>query len=143
MNISQAAARSGLPAKTIRYYEQIGLVVPQRRANGYRAYGSREVDLLAFIHRARGLGFDIGTCRKLLALYEDGGRASADVKSLAREHLSDIERKMTELRAMADALTHLIENCHGDERPDCPIIAGLAGAEPIGCISKEHDPCDS
>ena len=127
MNISAAAEHSGLPPKTIRYYEEIGLVVPDRRENGYRDYATDDVHRLAFIHRARDLGFDIETCRKLLALYSDRSRASADVKALAKEHLADIERKMAELEAMAKTLRHLVKNCHGDNRPDCPIIDELAG----------------
>lgn len=127
MNIGMAAKRSGLPAKTIRYYEEIDLLVPDRLANGYRDYTEADVHRLAFIHRARDLGFDIESCRKLLALYSDTSRASADVKALAKDHLDEIERKMTELQAMAETLRHLIATCHGDDRPDCPIIEELAG----------------
>ncbi|MEL6373533.1 MAG: Cu(I)-responsive transcriptional regulator [Pseudomonadota bacterium] len=129
MNIGAAAARSGLPAKTIRYYEDIGLVVPARRANGYRDYADADVNRLAFIHRARDLGFDIESCRRLLALYSDRSRASADVKRLATEHLADIERKMRELELMANTLRHLVQHCRGDDRPDCPIIDDLATGE--------------
>ena len=130
MNIGTAAAQTNLPAKTIRYYEDIGLVVPGRRGNGYRDYSADDVHRLAFIHRARSLGFDIETCRKLLGLYSDRTRASADVKQLASAHLEDIERKMSELESMANTLRHLINNCHGDARPDCPIIDQLAGPNP-------------
>ncbi len=127
MNISAASQKSGLPAKTIRYYEEIGLVVPDRRPNGYRDYGQSDIHRLAFIHRARNLGFDIESCRKLLALYSDTSRESATVKALASAHLAEIEAKMVELTEMADILRHLIERCHGDDRPDCPIIERLAG----------------
>jgi MerR family copper efflux transcriptional regulator len=127
MNISAAAERSSLPAKTIRYYEEIGLVVPERRPNGYRDYSEADVHRLAFIHRARNLGFDIESCRKLLALYSDKSRESSTVKALASAHLAEIETKMRELNEMADILRHLIERCHGDDRPECPIIERLAG----------------
>ncbi len=127
MNIGTAATRTNLSVKTIRYYEDIGLVVPGRQGNGYRDYSADDVHRLAFIHRARSLGFDIETCRKLLELYSDRSRASSDVKQLASKHLSDIEQKMHELESMADTLRHLINNCHGDARPDCPIIDQLAG----------------
>lgn len=130
MNIGAASEQTKLPTKTIRYYEDIGLVVPSRRSNGYRDYSSDDVHRLAFIHRARNLGFDIETCRKLLELYSDRTRASADVKNLASSHLEDIEQKMRELEGMANTLRHLIHNCHGDGRPDCPIIDELAGPNP-------------
>ncbi|MEM6495197.1 MAG: Cu(I)-responsive transcriptional regulator [Pseudomonadota bacterium] len=129
MNIGAAADKTSLPAKTIRYYEDIGLVVPSRKSNGYRDYSDDDVHRLAFIHRARSLGFDIETCRKLLELYSDRTRASADVKKLASSHLADIEQKMRELESMANTLRHLINHCHGDARPDCPIIDQLAGPD--------------
>ncbi|MEL6298309.1 MAG: Cu(I)-responsive transcriptional regulator [Pseudomonadota bacterium] len=128
MNIGEAAERSGLPAKTIRYYEDIALVVPARRMNGYRDYSDADVHRLAFIHRARDLGFGIESCRKLLDLYTDRARASADVKRVARQHLEDIELKMRTLEGMATTLRHLVDNCRGDNRPDCPIIDDLANA---------------
>ncbi|SRR6056297_813757 len=126
MNIGDASKRSGLTSKTIRYYEDIGLVVPARRENGYRHYCDADVHRLAFIHRARSLGFDIDCCRKLLSLYSDRSRASADVKLLAAGHLADIEGKMRELETMADTLRDLIRRCRGDNRPDCPIIDDLS-----------------
>ena len=129
MTIGEAAARSGLPAKTIRYYEEIGLVSPIRRANGYRAFDARRVEALRFLARARSLGFSIEECRALLALQEDTGRASADVKRIAEGHLADIERKIAELEAMRGTLSGLVARCQGDDSPDCPIIDGLAGAE--------------
>lgn len=127
MNIGEAAAASGLPAKTIRYYEEIGLIEPQRTASGYRVFAEAEVHKLAFVSRARSLGFSIDDCRALLGLYDDKTRASADVKRLAAEHLEEIGRKIAELEAMRGTLTTLVESCHGDARPDCPILDGLAG----------------
>lgn len=126
MNIGEAAYRSGLPAKTIRYYEDIGLVVPGRAENGYRAYTVQDVHKLGFLGRARALGFGIEECRALLALYEDGDRASADVRAIAKAHLAEIEAKITGLREMHDTLSHLVACCAGDDRPDCPILASLA-----------------
>jgi Cu(I)-responsive transcriptional regulator len=127
MNIGIASERSGLPAKTIRYYEDIGLVRPDRGSNGYRDYDFTHVNKLGFLHRARGLGFTIEECRQLLALYEDKNRASADVKAIARAKVTEIERKITELQSLKRTLTHLADHCHGDERPDCPILEDLAG----------------
>ncbi|MEM1201034.1 MAG: Cu(I)-responsive transcriptional regulator [Pseudomonadota bacterium] len=126
MNIGAAAKASGLPAKTIRYYEDIGLITPDRKANAYRDYSDDHVHKLRFIQRARSLGFSVEDCRQLLSLYEDTGRASSDVKLLAQEHLSEIERKITELTSMHDVLNHLVKACRGDNRPDCPIIDRLA-----------------
>lgn len=126
MNIKEVGARSGLPAKTIRYYEEIGLIRPQRAANGYRAFRESDLHKLAFIGRARGLGFSIEDCRMLLALYEDKARASADVKLLALSHLDQIDRKLEELAAMKRTLSDLVASCAGDGRPDCPILSGLA-----------------
>ena len=125
MNIKEVAARAGLPAKTIRYYEDIGLITPLRQANGYRAFRDSDLHKLAFIGRARSLGFTIEDCRALLALYEDRARASADVKALAAAHLTRIEAKLAELQAMKRTLSGLVEACAGDGRPDCPILEGL------------------
>lgn len=126
MNIGDVARLSGLPAKTIRYYEDIGLVQPLRSDNGYRSFRESDLHKLAFLGRARSLGFTIDDCRTLLALYEDRNRASAEVKEIAREHLKRIKQKLDELREMQGTLTHLIEQCAGDHRPDCPILADLA-----------------
>ncbi len=126
MNIKEVAARAGLPAKTIRYYEEIGLIRPLRAANGYRAFRESDLHKLAFLGRARSLGFTIEECRALLALYEDQSRASADVKALAQSHLVQIEAKITELKAMQATLGQLVSACAGDQRPDCPILTGLA-----------------
>ena len=108
MNISDVAERAGLPVKTIRYYEDIGLIQPARGANGYRRFGEADLHKLAFIGRARSLGFTIEDCRSLLRLYNDRSRASADVKRLAQSHLEDIDRKRAELKQMRDTLAHLI-----------------------------------
>lgn len=125
MNISQAAERAGLPPKTIRYYEDIGLVAPDRGTNGYRSFSETHIHKLHFLARARGLGFSIEDCRTLLALYEDSSRASADVKAIAKDHLAQIGAKIAELTAMRDTLTELVDACAGDHRPDCPILRGL------------------
>jgi Cu(I)-responsive transcriptional regulator len=126
MNIGDVAERSGLPAKTIRYYEDIGLIRPRRGANGYRAFADTDVHRLAFLGRARSLGFSIEDCRALLALYADDGRASSDVKQLAESHLVNIDRKIAELQGLRATLARLVERCHGDDRPDCPILEDLA-----------------
>lgn len=127
MNIGDAAARCNLPAKTLRYYEDIDLVVPSgRQANGYRDYSEQDVHRLGFIQRARSLGFSVEQCRELLTLYNDPDRASADVKAVAQTHVDLIEAKIKGLRSMKSTLTHLIERCHGDDRPECPILNELA-----------------
>ncbi|KIC19822.1 Cu(I)-responsive transcriptional regulator [Leisingera sp. ANG-Vp] len=127
MNIGDVASRSGLPAKTIRYYEDIGLIKPHRSANGYRCFAESDLHKLAFLCRARALGFTIEDCRTLMGLYEDESRASADVKQLAQEHLAKIEGKIADLQAMRDTLGVLIKGCAGDSRPDCPILKDLSG----------------
>ncbi len=127
MNIGEAAERSGLPAKTIRYYEDISLVAPDRAENGYRDYSSSDVHRLRFLHRARNLGFSIDECRLLLSLYSDRNRASADVKAVAEQKLSEIDAKIAELQSLKSALQPLVDCCHGDDRPDCPILDDLAG----------------
>ena len=126
MNISEAAEQSGLPKKTIRYYEEIGLVVADRKANGYRDYSDAHVHKLRFVQRSRGLGFSIDVCRDLLSLYEDQNRASADVKAIAKARIADIDLKLAELNDLRDTLADLVEHCHGDDRPDCPILNELA-----------------
>ncbi|NNE85326.1 MAG: Cu(I)-responsive transcriptional regulator [Alphaproteobacteria bacterium] len=130
MNISEAALQSGLPPKTIRYYEEIGLVDPaRRRDNGYRDYGERDVHLLRFLHRARDLGFTVADCRALVSLYTDRGRRSADVKEIALNRIADIDRKVAELGQMRALLSTLAAKCHGDDRPDCPILDNFSAAE--------------
>ena len=127
MNIGTAARQSGLPPKTIRYYEDIGLLTADRAANGYRDYSREDVHRLRFVQRSRSLGFSVEECRQLLSLYTDRDRASADVKAIATEKLGEIDRKIAELTGLREMLGHLVENCHGDARPDCPIIDGLSG----------------
>jgi len=128
LSIGAAAERSGLPPKTIRYYEEIGLVRPLRSANGYRASGEKELRALRFLARARSLGFSIEECRELLALQADEDRASADVKRLAVGHLARIDAKIAELVAMRGTLAALAARCAGDAAPDCAILETLAGA---------------
>lgn len=128
MNIGEAAKLSGVTAKTIRYYESVGLIPAVGRSNGnYRRYGEPEVQILRFIARARSLGFSVDEIAKLLELYRDRRRASAEVKRIAGAHIADIDRKIEELKAMRKTLSHLVVKCHGDERPDCPILDDLAG----------------
>lgn len=132
MNISQVAERAGLPVKTIRYYEEINLISPSRSENGYRIFADADLHKLTFIARARSLGFTIEDCRSLLELYNDRARASADVKRIAQAHLDDIDRKVAELTEMRETLAHLIHACAGNDRPDCPILMGLAGKDEPG-----------
>lgn len=127
MNIGQAAEQSGLPAKTIRYYEDIGLVSPARRQdNGYRDYAARDIHMLRFVSRARDLGFSVEDCRALLTLYADTGRRSADVKEIAERRVADIDEKIAALQGMRETLVDLAARCHGDDRPDCPILKDFA-----------------
>jgi MerR family copper efflux transcriptional regulator len=130
VNIRDAAARAGLPPKTIRYYEDIGLISPaRRRDNGYRDYAARDVHILRFLSRARGLGFSVDDCRALVALYADTDRKSGDVKDIALRRIADIDEKIAELRTMRATLADLAERCHGDDRPDCPILDDFAEPE--------------
>jgi len=129
MNIGEISERSGLPAKTIRYYEDIGLITPARSENGYRLFGAQDLHKLTFLARARALGFSIEDCRTLMALYEDDTRASADVKHVAIQHLHRIEEKIEQLQSMRQTLSHLVSTCAGDNRPDCPILKDLAAAK--------------
>jgi Cu(I)-responsive transcriptional regulator len=127
MTIGEAAQRSGVSAKMIRHYESIGLIEAERRANGYRSYGARDVAVLRFIRHARDLAFPLEDIRKLLALWRDRSRASADVKRMAIAHVEALETKAAALSAMAGSLRHLANHCSGDERPECPILAELEG----------------
>jgi MerR family gold-responsive transcriptional activator of gol and ges genes len=127
MNIGAAAAASGVSAKMIRYYESIGLIEAARRSeSGYRTYGDDDVRTLHFIRHARLLGFPLPEVTRLLALWRDGDRASADVKQLALTHIAEIDRKIAHLAAMRDTLRRLAERCHGDGHPDCSILDELA-----------------
>ena len=131
MNIGDASERSGLPAKTIRYYEDIRLLKPARGGNGYRDYSNEDVHRLRFLQRSRSLGFSVEECRQLLSLYGDKARESGDVKAIAEAKLAEIDRKITELQGLRKTLQHLVHHCHGDTRPDCPIIDELAGGDVV------------
>ena len=132
MNIGQASNASGISAKMIRYYESIDLIPPSvRRESGYRDYGPSDVHRLAFIRRARDLGFSVDRIRDLLRLWSDGGRSSAEVKAIALEHVAELKQRARHLGEMADALKHLASACEGDSRPECPIIKGLEGRIPL------------
>lgn len=127
MNIGQAARQSGLSAKMIRYYESIGLLpVAGRSESGYRHYATKDLDRLAFIKRARDLGFSLAEVGKLLALWQNRERASAEVKALAISHIEELDRKISEMTSLRETLSELVEHCHGDQRPDCPILKELA-----------------
>lgn len=127
MNIGEAAKASGVNAKLIRHYESIGIVPKATRSDsGYRVYSEADVNVLAFVKRARGLGFSMKEIKKLVGLWRNRSRASSDVKALALQHVGEMEQKIEELQAMVKTLRHLARNCHGDARPDCPIIDGLA-----------------
>lgn len=137
MNIGAAARRSGIAAKTIRYYEEIGLIAPAgRTASGYRDYGETEVATLKFVAKARSLGFSVRDVGELLALWQDRHRASADVRRIAQEHVRAVEGKIAELQAIRQTLQILIGRCHGDDRPDCPILEELA---PECCRGGGHE----
>lgn len=131
MTIGQAAQRSGVPPKTIRYYESVGLISPAARGeNNYRGYGDKEVEILRFISRARRLGFSLSDVEKLLALYCDRRRPSREVKRLARRHVDDVDRRIADLITIKKALLLLVEKCSGDDRPDCPILDDLGSGAP-------------
>jgi MerR family copper efflux transcriptional regulator len=126
MSIGEAASRSGVPPKTIRYYEEIGLIAPaERLENHYRAYDENDVQTLRFIQRARSLGFSLKEVADLLALYRDRRRASRDVKRLALAHVAELDRKIAELKAIRNTIADLAARCHGDQRPECPILEEL------------------
>ncbi|WP_085676852.1 MULTISPECIES: Cu(I)-responsive transcriptional regulator [unclassified Pseudomonas] len=132
MNIGQAARRSGLSTKMIRYYESIGLLKPATRTDsGYRVYQAEDLHSLAFIKRSRDLGFSLEEVGKLLTLWQDRGRASADVKALAMQHIDELNRRIEELVSLRDTLGELVAHCQGDDRPDCPILKDLANG--AGC----------
>lgn len=127
MNIGQAAAASGVTAKMIRHYEESGLIRAARRtASNYRSYSDNDVHVLRFVKRARALGFSMADIKTLLSLWQDKSRSSGAVKRIARTHIDELERKIAELQAMARTLEHLVHHCHGDHRPECPIIEELA-----------------
>lgn len=127
MNIGEASRLSGLPPKTIRYYEDVGLVKPARATNGYRNYRDRDVHMLRFLQRSRSLGFSIDETRCLLSLYADENRKSEDVKRLASRRMAEIDRKIAELMSLKRVLLDLTEQCQGGGGPDCPILEEIAG----------------
>ena len=130
MNIGEAAKATGISVKMLRYYEEIGLVRPATRAgSGYRVYSDRNVEMLRFVRRARDLGFQVKQIAALLDLWRDDSRASADVKALALAHVRELEQRRRELDEMIGTLEHLAKTCHGDDRPDCPILSGLGRPE--------------
>lgn len=139
MNIGDAAKASGVSTKMIRYYESIRLITAApRRESGYRDYGENDVHTLRFIRRSRDLGFSVEQMTELLALWREPGRASAVVKRIALEHVEKLERKARSLQAMSQTLRHLADNCQGDDRPNCPILADLA--EVIELEAKPVEP---
>jgi MerR family copper efflux transcriptional regulator len=135
MNIGRAAEQSGVSAKMIRYYESIGLIPAGTRTDaGYRTYRENDVHTLRFIKRARTLGFSLEQIRDLLSLWQNPSRASADVKAIAQQHVEQLQQRIRELSEMRDTLVHLAQTCAGDNRPDCPILQGLA--QP--CAEEAH-----
>lgn len=131
MNIGQAAAASGVSAKMIRHYEEGGFIVKAARTSaGYRVYEESDVHVLRFIRRSRDLGFSLAEIQVLLALWKDRRRASADVKRLAMKHVKDLDARIAVMQAMRRTLVELAHHCHGDNRPDCPILEDLAGVVP-------------
>lgn len=140
MNIGQASKATGVSTKMIRYYEQIGLIsAALRTASSYRTYGESDIHTLQFVRRARDLGFSVEQIRELLALWRDRSRASSDVKAVALEHVVELERKIAAIQEMTKTLKHLASNCHGDNRPECPIIEEMAngfGEERVGVKAR-------
>lgn len=127
MNIGQASAQSGVSAKMIRHYEEIGLLPRiSRTLSNYRHYRENDVHVLRFVKRSRELGFSMAEIKQLLGLWQNKGRSSASVKRIAARHVEDLKRRIAEMTAMVDTLEHLSHHCHGDARPDCPILDDLA-----------------
>ena len=139
MNIGEASNASGVSAKMIRYYEEIGLIRPMGRSgNNYRVYGEEEVHILRFIKRARNLGFSLEETETLLKLWQDKDRTSAAVKDVADEHVADLERRIVEMQGMVKTLKHLSHCCSGDARPNCPILDDLAGDAPAPARTRKR-----
>ena len=137
MNIGQAAAASGVSAKMIRHYEEVGLVpAPKRTDSGYRQYGDGEIHTLRFVRQARDLGFSIAEIGELLSLWHNRRRPSRLVKAMAEAHILVLEQKAQELLAMKRTLEHLVHGCHGDDRPECPILDELASGKPVVATSR-------
>jgi MerR family copper efflux transcriptional regulator len=131
MTIGEAASRSGVPPKTIRFYEEIGLIAPaERLENRYRAYEQNDLQTLRFIHRARSLGFSLKQVGELLSLYRDRRRASEDVKRLALARVAELDRKIAELTTIRNTIADLARRCRGDQRPECPILDELEATAP-------------
>ncbi|PJB42327.1 MAG: Cu(I)-responsive transcriptional regulator [Deltaproteobacteria bacterium CG_4_9_14_3_um_filter_63_12] len=139
MNIGEAAKLSGVPPKTIRYYESVGLIrEASRKTSGYRDYEPKDIEVLRFVVRARSLGFSLKDVCNLLALWNDTHRSSADVKRLAMERIGDIDERIAQLESMRATLSLLVAECHGDERSTCPILDGLSGnPAPHDCRGDE------
>lgn len=128
MNIGQAAEASGVSAKMIRHYEAIGLMAKARRTDsGYRIYDGNDVHTLRFVRRGRALGFSMKEIAQLLGLWRNRRRASGDVRRVAQQHIAELDQKIAELQAMRRTLHQLVQHCHGDRRPECPILDDLAG----------------
>jgi MerR family transcriptional regulator, copper efflux regulator len=127
MNIGEAAKISGVNAKLIRHYESIGIIPKASRSDsGYRTYSDADVHILSFVKRSRNLGFSMKEIKKLVSLWRNKGRASSEVKNLATRHIDEMEKKILELQSLVRTLKHLAKTCHGDNRPDCPILNDLA-----------------
>ena len=132
MNIGRAAELSGISAKMIRYYESVGLLQAARRSgSGYRDYNDQDIAILKFVQRARALGFPVKDIGDLLALWQRRSRSSANVKSIAAHHIEDIDRRIAELQTIKATLSKLVACCHGDERPECPILDDLASGSAV------------
>lgn len=140
MNIGEISKATGISAKMIRYYEETGLIRPATRAlSGYRVYSDNELQTLRFVRRARDLGFTVKQIDDLLTLWRDRTRASASVKEIAMRHVAALEKKMLELKEMSDTLLHLASHCHGDDRPDCPILKSLGSPEAVAPVPRNRD----
>jgi len=137
MNISEAARRSGVSAKMVRHYEALGLLPKVARTDaGYRQYREAEIHTLRFIRRARDLGFSMAEIAELLKLWQDRSRASANVKRLAQAHMAELDRRLAEIQQMRQTLQQLVDGCHGDQRPDCPILQELGGGQASSSCSR-------
>jgi MerR family copper efflux transcriptional regulator len=139
LNIGQAAAASGVSAKMIRHYEEVGMLPAARRtASGYRQYAETDVQTLRFIRHSRDLGFSLAEITELLSLWQDRRRSSRQVKALAQAHIEDLNQKLEELQAVKATLEHLVHCCHGDDRPECPIIETLEGRTAVAAPGARH-----
>jgi Cu(I)-responsive transcriptional regulator len=137
MNIGEAAEKAGVTPKMVRHYESLGLLPKVHRTeSGYRVYGESEVHTLRFIKRSRDLGFSIPEISELVKLWQDRRRPSASVKKVASSHLAELDRKIDEMQSMRKTLSHLVHCCHGDDRPDCPILEDLEAFKPAAAQAK-------